>query len=225
MIRNNILSCFGIALSVIVSSGCSEEAPANGDCTDTSKREMRFSFSLSQDTKASETSFENGDRVGLFVTDAGTPLQPSGNIVNNELFTCTGLSWESSRRLYWNDGLHDAYAYYPYSENAASVTDYPFSISTDQRETGSPDELKGLEASDFLFASANDIRASSDPIDMTFRHILSKLTVRLIKGEDFEGNIPENATVYIHNTVPSATVDLSAGIATKTAKGKAETVI
>lgn len=224
MIKNNILSLLGVAI-LIVSSGCTDDAPANEESIESTKKEMRFSFSLPSATKATETSFEKGDRVGLFVTDVAAPLEIAGNIVNNELFTNTGNAWVSSRKLYWNDGLHNVYAYYPYSQEVSSVSDYPFSVSTDQREKGSVSEPKGFEASDFLFASTKEIRASSNPVNMTFRHIMSKLTIRLIKGEDFEGNIPENATVYIHNTVPSATVDLSVGIATKTAKGTPETII
>ena len=37
----------------------------------------------------------------------------------------------------------------------------------------------------------------------------------LIKGEDFEGEMPTYAEVYVHNTVPESTIDLSAGVATK----------
>ncbi len=59
---------------------------------------------------------------------------------------------------------------------------------------------------------------------MKFRHIMSKLTVRLIKGEDYEGDIPENATVYIHNTVTDATIDLTAGVATKNMRANGKTV-
>lgn len=224
MIKNNILSLLGVAI-LIVSSGCTDDAPANEDSIESTKKEMRFSFSLPSVTKATETSFEQGDRVGLFVTDVAAPLEIAGNIVNNEPFINTGNAWVSSRKLYWNDGLHNVYAYYPYSQEVSSVSDYPFSVSTDQREKGSASEPKGFEASDFLFASAKEIRASSNPVNMTFRHIMSKLTIRLIKGEDFEGDIPENATVYIHNTVPSATIDLNVGIATKAMRGTAETVI
>lgn len=50
---------------------------------------------------------------------------------------------------------------------------------------------------------------------------MSKISVRMIKGEDFEGELPDDATVYIHNTVTEATVDLQVGIATKLQRGKA----
>ena len=55
-------------------------------------------------------------------------------------------------------------------------------------------------------------------------HIMSKLTIRLIKGEDFEGDMPTDAVVYVHNTVPEATVDLAAGVATRYVRGTRTTI-
>ncbi len=50
------------------------------------------------------------------------------------------------------------------------------------------------------------------------------MVVRLIKGKDYDGDIPEDAEVYIHNTVPSATIDLSVGIVTRNTYGTAQTI-
>ena len=54
---------------------------------------------------------------------------------------------------------------------------------------------------------------------------MSKLKIRLIKGEDFEGDMPTTAKVYIHNTVPTATIDLQAGVATRYVKGTRQTIV
>lgn len=54
---------------------------------------------------------------------------------------------------------------------------------------------------------------------------MSKITINLIKGEDFEGEIPDKATVYIHNTVTSATIDLAAGVATRNVRGERKSVV
>ncbi len=53
---------------------------------------------------------------------------------------------------------------------------------------------------------------------------MSKLSIRLIKGEDYEGEIPETATIYIHNTVTEASIDLMAGVATKALRGVRKSV-
>lgn len=90
------------------------------------------------------------------------------------------------------------------ASEVSSIADFPFEVSADQ-STADP-----YEASDFLYASATGLTASSEAVAMQFRHIMSKISINLIKGEDFEGELPSTATVYIHNTVTTATVDLSA---------------
>lgn len=84
-----------------------------------------------------------------------------------------------------------------------------------------PTSWGGYEESDFLWASAKGQTASNNAVSLKFKHCMSKLVVRLIKGEDYEGDdLPNDAEVYIHNTVPTATIDLSVGVATKYVYGK-----
>ena len=54
---------------------------------------------------------------------------------------------------------------------------------------------------------------------------MSKLLIRLVQGEYFEGEMPTTATVYVHSTVPEATLDLQAGVATRYVKGTKQTII
>lgn len=177
-----------------------------------------------QKTRVTDTNFENGDKIGLFVGSADAPLEIGGNLVNNEALTCDNGNWTAGRTFYWDEGTFNAYAYYPYLSPVTSIEDQPFSVSTDQ---GAPSEIEGLdgyEASDFLYASTKGVSASSSPIPLTFSHIMSKVTIRLIKGEDFEGDMPTDAEVYVHNTVPTATIDLEAGVATRYVKGTRTTI-
>lgn len=187
------------------------------------KMPMTFDFSL-PGTRATETEFEDGDRVGLFVNRSDSPLEAAGNHVNNEMLTFDSGAWEPVHRMYWDEDTYDATGYYPFIENVGSISDLPFSVSTDQSLAASGETLSGFEASDFLYASEKGIEASEATVNMTFRHIMSKISIRLIKGEDFEGEMPQNATVYLHNTVTDATVDLSAGVATKAQKASGKTI-
>lgn len=172
-------------------------------------------------SRATETAFEVNDRIGLFVTQKDKPLQVSGNYANNEALTYNGTAWTPDRPVYWNDGSYDVYAYYPYSTPIQSVDEAIFDVATDQNNAGTADKLGGYEESDFLWASAKGQTASNNAVSLKFKHCMSKLVVRLIKGEDYEGDdLPNDAEVYIHNTVPTATIDLSVGIATKYVYGK-----
>ncbi len=220
--KTRIYSKALLALSLLGLTACSQDSgdirPADGQYP------MRFNFSMPGQTKATETAFENGDKVGMYVCETLKPLEIGGNTVNNELITFNGSAWTSSKNLYWDDGNFNAFAYYPYNSDVNSIKDYPFEVKLDQNAPATESSLSGFEASDFLFSSAKNIVASNNPLDMKFRHIMSRVTIRLIKGEDFEGDLPETAVVYIHNTVTSATIDLSAGVATPLSRGLRKTV-
>lgn len=121
--------------------------------------------------------------------------------------------------LYWDDGTYTAYAYYPYQKTVRSVDDMPVTVCLDQSTASTATAMGGYEASDLLWARTKGIHASADPVPLVFSHVMSKLTIRLIKGEDYEGDLPSDAEVYVHNTVPTATFDLAAGVVTKAPKG------
>lgn len=222
--RNNIISGVAVALMAVGFASCAGDDQPGINQEPDGKLKMEFSFVHPSQTRATETAFETGDNVGLFVNPSDIPLEIAGNTVNNDMLTFNGSGWATSRPLYWDNGNYNVFAYYPYSEEVSSVSDYPFSVQLDQSTDNGVSGLGGFEASDFLYASKRGIEASANPVNMQFRHIMSKLTIRLIKGEDFEGDLPEKATVLIHNTVTSATIDLSAGIATKNVKGTKHTI-
>ena len=94
----------------------------------------------------------------------------------------------------------------------------------DQTTAREGNSLGGYEASDFLWASSKNVTAGDGAVKLTFAHRMSKLNVRLVRGEDYDGELPEEAEVYVHNTVPSATIDLSAGFVTKNPYGMARTI-
>ena len=151
------------------------------------------------------------------------PLEIGGNTLNNEQLTLTSGTWTPSKNLFWDEGTYNAYAYYPYMD-VTSIEDQPVSVATDQSTAETDGKLSGYEASDLLYAKTSNVAASTSPVTLNFKHIMSKLTIRLVKGEDFEGDMPTDAEIFIHNTVPTATFDISAGIVTRDVKGKKTTI-
>lgn len=222
--NKHIIRYATFALAIIGLTSCSEETTTLRT-QDAKSIPMTFSVSYpGVKSRATETSFEANDKIGLYVAKADAPLEIGGNLVNNEALTFDGNTWTSGRTLYWDDGSFNVYAYYPYTQNISSIEDQPFSVSTDQSTAKTATSMGGYEVSDLLFANSKGIVASAAPISLSFKHIMSKLKIRLIKGEDFEGDMPTTATVYIHNTVPTATIDLQAGIATRYVKGTRQTI-
>lgn len=210
------------AVAVALLTACADDdAPQYKDAKSTP---MTFVVDHPSMVRATDSNFETGDRIGLYVSAAGAPLEIGGNLVNNEALTFDGSQWTAARTLYWDEGTYNAYAYYPYIKDVSSVEDQLFSVSVDQSTARTSTSLGGYEASDLLFATSKGVRASDEPVQLAFRHIMSKITIRLVKGEDFEGEMPKNATVYVHNTVTEATIDLQAGVATRHAKAPRQTI-
>lgn len=221
-LKYNIWHAVAVMLITTGAISCNENNPD----PEASSKQMAFTFSHPDATKATESAFEQGDCLGLYIAESGKPLEISGNIINNEPLTFSGTTWESSRKLYWDNGVFNAYAYYPRIAKVESINDLQVEINSDQREQPeAQDALDGYESSDFLYASAKGISASASPVVMQFRHIMSKITIRLVKGPNYEGEIPEKATVYIHNTVTQGTIDLESGIATVDTRAPRKTVM
>lgn len=212
----------GVALSLLGLASCS-----NDDSTEApvSARETPMTFDVvhPSQTRATATDFENGDKIGVYIAKADMPLEIGGNALNNEPLTLTSGKWTPGKNLYWDDGTYNAYAYYPYM-NVTSIEDQPVSVATDQSTAETNGMLSGYEASDLLYAKTSNVAASTSPVPLSFKHVMSKLTIRLVKGEDFEGEMPTDAEIFIHNTVPTATFDICAGIVTRDVKGKRATI-
>lgn len=216
-------ACLGLALCL---AGCGQE-----EMTEAGEQPadvMRFSLTHPDEgarTRVTETHFEKDDRIGLYVVcTAEAPLEVGGNYVNNALLTFNGSAWHPERTIFWNNGSYDVYAYYPQVSPVTSVDDLPFSVATDQQAAGNEQTPGGYEASDFLWASAKKQTAGNEAVKLNFRHCMSKLTVRLVKGPDYDGDELPEAEVYVHNTVTEATVDLAVGIVTPAKFGKLHTV-
>lgn len=175
---------------------------------------MRFNLvAPGAQTKVSAGTFETADQIGLYVTDyvddvTSMPLQVSGNRANNSLVTFDGSVWTPDQTIYWGDGKSDVYAYYPYSETVSDVNDLYFELATDQ-------DGSGYEASDFLWAKAEGVARSGGPVALPMKHLMSKLTVKLVAGEDYIGSLPEDATIHLHSTVSNARIDLEKGSVVK----------
>lgn len=212
---------FTIVAAMPLLGGCSKS-----DDVAIVPNEMHFSANYPAVTRATDNSFEQGDVMGVYVTqyegEIAVPLQVSGNYANNVQTTFDGTTWKSMPTIYWPEGKVDVYAYYPYAK-PASVDEYAFAVALDQSTNETEDELGGYEMSDLMWAKAMNI-GRIEQVPLIFSHCMSRIVVRLVKGEDYSGDIPADAVVRIHNTVPEAVVDLATGIVSKNGYASAQSI-
>lgn len=148
-------------------------------------------------TRASELSFDNGDRIGLTVIKSGdqTPY------LSNALLTCNGSMFVGSGVEWYADRTKNAAfrAYYPYDANGEPTA---FTVQTDQRGNG-------YTLSDFMSSSKMDVAPTAGAVAMIFRHQLAKINIY----------IKNNTQAFITETgiascALTANVSVAAGSAT-----------
>lgn len=209
-----------VFLTALVS--CQKDGPAASQ----EDGKLYFEFGLPQ-TKAIAENFEAGDKVSVwaveYATEEAPELQIGGNFLNNEKLTFNGSSWLSNRTLYWSSKPCDFYAVYPAIE-PTSVESYLFNIATDQNTSETDDALGGYEASDLMFAKTDAVSQSAGKVSLSFKHMMSKCVVNVVKGEKFEGKLPDDIAVHIYNTVTTADLNLENGSVEKYALGDRKTI-
>lgn len=205
-----------LAAALLATTSCSKEE-GNSD-----NGQLLLAPALPNMSKATETEFESGDRFGIYAVeykeDAPLPLQLSGNWANNSMALYNGTNWSISPVIWWNNASKlDVIAYYPYNSNPNSVDNYLFTIEEDQRESG-------FTLSDLMWAKAKGAERSAGAVALNFRHKLSRLDIKLIRGDEFEGDIPADAVVRVMGTVSSAIMDMESGGIEKNPQGTEMTI-
>lgn len=172
---------------------------------------LPINLSLEVATKVTDTQFENGDAVGIYVVSyngatAGT-LENGGNLYDNVKFTYNG-SWISAESMYWKDKSTkaDFYCYHPYGA-PANVNAYSFVTSADQ---SSENDYK---ASDFLWGKTAGVTPTAEVVQVGTKHILSKVVIDVKYGDGFtaESFAASTIKVGIRSVKTGATINLSNG--------------
>ena len=209
---NNIFRILIVATLLMVGCENSENIPLVEDGV------MQIEILHPSATRATETSFENGDKIGLYATeyngDVASPLQISGNWANNVATTYNGTTWIPAKKIFWSENKMDVYGYYPYM-TPTSIDEHLWSVQLDQSTPETEDALSGYEASDFLWGKAIGVSQTDGDVQLEFKHLCTKMVVKLVKGETFEGDFPDDTSLYLHSTVPTATIDFEKGIVSK----------
>lgn len=159
------------------------------------------------------STWEDGDEIGVFAVKAGEPLAASGNYIHNAKLTYSSATgtWVQAEPLYWptkaeNITALDFYAYYPYDANAANPTAIAFSVKADQ--SGTTDGKSNHSLSDLLTAKAAGVsKGTEEKVPLTFSHALAMVQVAIPGGKGWGGG-SEGLTVTLRGMKPGATLNL-----------------
>lgn len=217
-----------LALLGLGLAGCSSGGGADEPVTPPDLNPSRIPINLSctvngpADSRATDTGFEAGDRIGLYVVNYvdGRPasLQPAGNHADNRRFSYNG-AWTPDSPLYWADEetKADFYLYYPYAL-VDDVHAHAFSLPADQ---STEDAYK---SADFLWGKRSGVSPTEDAVVITANHVMSCALIKVAPGNGFtEASLADaQVSVRLNGLQTQATIDLATGTATP--QGEASSV-
>lgn len=182
----------------------------------------RISINTASITKATDTNFELGDQIGMWFLNNGTPFtNASGNYKDNVLWSNTAQGWIAQEIVTYptKDSKLDYYAYYPYDQAVATISDitaYTFTAKTDQNIANN------YTLSDFVYTSKKG--TSDQMLNVQFAHKLARITLNVQLGSEFLGKWPEIQAIKIGSVATQTTIDLSSGTVASVPSGAPTTV-
>jgi len=204
-----ILSLMAVVAAMASCSDNVETVPSSPSSSEADRLPINISTTL---TRATDSAFEAGDKVGIYVVNEPDALAVSGNHVDNMGFTFSS-KWTPDTEIYWLDKSTkaDFYCYYPYSEDANTAS-HAFATKADQSL------LADYKASEFLWGKTAGIAPTEEAVNITTRHTFSNAVIILKPGDGFTEETLAAATksVKICGVKTDATIDLSTGVATAT---------
>ncbi|MDE5975405.1 MAG: fimbrillin family protein [Muribaculaceae bacterium] len=218
------LTCLWSCMAALSSCGSDNSSPAPEPEPDKpAKMQIKINASTSA-SRVSDNSFDNGDHVGLFVVNYAANNQGSlslaGNHADNVAFRFNG-AWTSDAPIYWKDETThaDFYLYYPYSPSLNSVSAIPFEVKADQSSE------QDYKASELLAGKALDIAPTQNAVNITARHLMSRIEIILEAGDGFKADdlTADKVAVKVNDVMTAATLDLAA--CATTAVGEKRSVV
>lgn len=186
-----------------------------------SKPEAKLPINISTTmlSRATDTNFEVGDNIGLFVVNrnadgSAASLKVSGNHVDNVKYTYNG-TWTPATQTYWSDNkTHaDFYIYYPYTASIGSVEAMDWKVNADQSSEAN------YKASDLLIGKTTDVSPTESAVKIDAKHVLSQMIISLVPGNGFTETTLASAkiSVKVNRLKTQSTANLATGVVT--AKG------
>lgn len=165
-----------------------------------------ITFTSSVMSRATDTSFEAGDAIGVSMyTESGFV----GNATNVLYTTADGNGFTSTNPMTWGAAgsaeTVDFKGVYPYKADAVADEIYSFTLATG--------EGASLSDNDVMYSSMTDVTFGAKNVDLTFTHKLVKVVMQVY---DQNRKLLPGATVKINNQQTSGTLNLADGTVTST---------
>ena len=196
---------FALALLAGAMVSCSTEDTAPS--TQNDKVAVQFTGGISVNTRAAGVAWADGDRIGIFMTEAGKTL--SADVikegVDNVCYQSNGSIAFSpisgGKTIFFPiDGDVDFYSYYPQT----TVNNYKVALNMADQTS--------QEAIDFMYAKTTGCNKANPQVELKFNHMLSKLILNVQPGNGLTQDDLNKLKVTIKDQNTTATFNLADGV-------------
>ena len=186
-----------LALAALMVSACQDDTSVNPE----GLTPIRLQSSVLQlKSGLQNVQIANGQQLGFFVNkDAESTFS-----TENFLLTADGDGAFTHSPLYYPIG-GSSFIFTAYHPRQASVTDGEVEFSVLSAQDIDANYLN----SDLLYVKKADIVRTTSAVALEFKHLLSRLTFTIKKGEDTE--IHELSEILVSNVLPNVTLNLLDG--------------
>lgn len=139
-------------------------------------------------SRVANNEFQSKDMIGLYVLTQPNTLEKERFIDNATLVYSSKEEFQSEDTLYYprQDVFCDFISYYPYQTTGFEANQSKIQVKIQEDQT----TLENLSLSDFMVASTKNIKATNQPVSLTFEHKMAKLYLH-IKPKDENKNITD----------------------------------
>ncbi len=196
---------FVLALLAGAMVSCNTEDTAS--TTANGKVAVQFTGGISVDTRAAGQAWADGDKIGIFMIEAGKTL--SADVIKEGV---DNVCYQSNGSIAFSpvsggktvffpiDGDVDFYSYYPQT----TVNDYKVALNMANQTS--------QEAIDFMYAKKTGCNKATPQVDLKFNHMLSNLVLNVQPGNGLTEDDLNKLKVTIKDQNTTATFNLADGV-------------
>lgn len=200
------LILIALAMTAGVMTSCS-----NDDAVENTGKEekvaVQFSSKISVASRAAGTTWTAGDRIGIFMNEAGQSLSEANireNALNIAYVTAAGdgkfAPVDEAQTIYFPiHGTVDFYAYYPQQ----TVTDCKLALNVADQSN--------QEAIDLMYSKVTGKDKEQPAVTLSFAHQLSNIILDVQPGDGLTAADLAGLTVKVKSQCTTATYDLATG--------------